>query len=254
MMLKQLATATAVAVLVGACAGGAAVTPSPSTVPSSSPSTAPSTPSATPRPTTSPSPLPTLTPTPSATPSGQAVPLPAEGPNLFAGTYSTNFDPPLTLTIGHEVDLDCVPGYRCRGDINVNQPDWLDFEFGNVHGSELMIFGFDKFTDPDDPNRSIDTPADFAAWIAAHDAVSIVAPAHAVLVGGVAGVQLDIQNGDQDVPFGPSTAKVRLTALQIDGRQVVIQGTLGPENTVGDFNAAVDGLQKVIDSITWGGR
>ena len=157
------------------------------------------------------------------------------------------------MTIGHEVDLDCAPGYRCRGDVNVNQPDWLDLEFGNVHGSELMIFGFDKLTDPSDPSRSIDTAADFAAWIAAHDSVSIIKPAHDVLVGGIAGVELDVQNGHKDVPFGPSDAKVRLTALRVGDRLVVIQGSLGPENTVGNYDAAVNGLQNVIDSISWSG-
>jgi TolB protein len=179
-------------------------------------------------------------------------PLVCCGAKLFPGTYAPKLDPPITFTLDHEVDLDCVPGYRCRGDVNVDEPDWLDLEFGNVHGSELMVFGLDKLPDPARPGKFIDPPDDFGAWIASFKGVSIVDSAHDVLVGGVQAVQLDIDTGHEAASFGPSDSTVRLIALRVAGREVVIQETLGPENTTGDFDAAVGGLQAVIDSITWG--
>jgi len=238
------------AMVIAACAAGPAGTLSP-TLP------------ATPRPAPSLTPSPTTAPTPAASSAAQVVPLPREGPNLFPGTYSTSFDPPLTLTIGREVDLDCVAGYECRGDIDVNLPDWLDFEFGNDHGSELMIFGFDMLFDPEDPSRLIEPPADFAAWLAGHDGVSILGNAHDLLVGGIPAIQVDVETDDQGLTGGPAdvpefptlglgpNVRARLTALRAGGRQVWIVGMLGNENKVGDYEAAVDGLQGIIDSITW---
>ena len=179
-------------------------------------------------------------------------PLACCGAKLFPGTYAPKLNPALTFTVDHEVDLDCVPGYRCRGDVNVDEPDWLDLEFGNDNGSELMIFGLDKLTDPARPGKFVDPPADFAAWITRFKGVSIVEPARDTLVGGVQAVRLDIDAGHESATFGPSDSRVRLTALRVGGREVVIQETLGPENTTGDFDAAVDGLQAVIDSITFG--
>jgi hypothetical protein len=37
----------------------------------------------------------------------------------------------------------------------------------------------------------------------------------------------------------------------VQGRCVVISATFGPDNTVGDFDAAVRGLQPIVDSIRW---
>ena len=57
----------------------------------------------------------------------------------------------------------------------------------------------------------------------------MIEPAHSVSIGGQPAVELDVHTGDADLPR-----------------------MLGPENTVRDFDAAVDGLQPLIDSITWG--
>jgi hypothetical protein len=42
-----------------------------------------------------------------------------------------------------------------------------------------------------------------------------------------------------------------LTAVHVQRSCVVISATFGPDNTVGDFEAAVRGLQPIIDSIRW---
>jgi hypothetical protein len=179
-------------------------------------------------------------------------PLECCGATLFPGTYQTNLDPPMTFAVDHEVDLDCVPGYRCRGDVNVNESFWLDLEFGNHHGSELMVF------------RLIDTPDHFARWIAAQPGVTVMRKSHSVVIGDMPASELDIMSGHANVTFGstgladPSSlgigqqTPVRVDAVSVGGRQMVILRMLGPESAFRDFDAAADGLQAVIDSITWG--
>lgn len=75
------------------------------------------------------------------------TPLPDGGQTVFPGTYTTQFQPPLTLTVGREVELSCVPGYKCRGDVDVNLPGWLFFEFGNAPAFEIAINRVDKVLD-----------------------------------------------------------------------------------------------------------
>jgi hypothetical protein len=196
-----------------------------------------------------------------------AIPLLCCGATLLPSTYTTNVTPGLTLTVGHEVDLDCAAGYICRGDVDVNLPFWLDLEFGNRHGSELMVFSGDKVLDPNVQGRLMDLPDDFAAWIAAQPQLTVAERTHEVVIGTVPAQEFDITQVGQgglalfptgwvDLPAigiggGGAGGKARLDVLRVGDRQIVIQRTFGPEHAIGTFETAVDGLQPVIDSITW---
>ena len=205
-------------------------------------------------------PPPTAAP-PSASPGLET--LATEG-DLFPGRYRTQFDPAMTITVTDLVDLDCAPGYRCRGDINVNIDRWLDLEFGNVHGSELMIFRIDKVFVDEAAGTVEDPPADFASRIAHLPGVKQLSAPVAVTVGGMAGTRLDL-NPTHDVTIGASglddlagfgiagdpDKRAWITTVNVNGRWVAIMEVLGPENTVADFDAVVAGLQPIVDSITW---
>jgi hypothetical protein len=213
-----------------------------------------------------PSPIP---PSPAAPPAATAVAaqqLADEG-TMFPGTYKTKLDPPMTITINRLVDLDCAPGYRCRGDIDVNLPQWVGFEFGNTHGSYLDIQRLDKVY-AQGGKALVDPPEDLAAWWAARPGMEILAGPTPVQVGGVSGTQLDAQAhqvvpvGSSDFidpsegPVGPGAPirpgpPVRLTFLKVASHWVVITETWGPENSVHDFDAVTRGLQPVVDSIVW---
>jgi hypothetical protein len=182
---------------------------------------------------------------------------------MFPGVYRTAFDPPMTIEIDHQVDLDCSPGYRCRGDIDVNLEQWVGFEFGNVHGSELDIQRLDKVYAGAQGDALVDVPDDLAAWILAQPGVTEVTPAVEVSVGGLPGKRLELR-ADRDVRFGPSgitefpwwgigpnSKRTWLTVVNVGSVGVLIWDNFGPENTAGDFAAIVQGLQPVIDSITW---
>jgi len=185
---------------------------------------------------------------------------------MFAGTYHTKFVPDLTLTIDRVVDLDCAPGYRCRGDISVNLPNWLGLEFGNVHGSEIGFSRLDKVVDPDAPDTLVDPPADLGAWLSALPGLTVEESAKSVTVGDITATQLDVMTGEDPVSFGPTgltssdapqsfglppNRKARLIVMSVGGQTVLITEQIGAENTVGDFQAAVESLQPLLDSITW---
>jgi hypothetical protein len=190
--------------------------------------------------------------------------LAAEG-TMFPGRYKTKLEPPMTLTIDHLVDLDCAPGYRCRGDIDVNLPQWVAFEFGNKHGPELDIYRFDKVYARGDGATLIDAPEDCGAWLAGITGINVLGDPVATKVGGLAAARFDVKPA-KVVLFGPSgipefadgfginggaNARARLTAVHVQRSCVVISATFGPDNTVGDFEAAVRGLQPIIGSIRW---
>jgi hypothetical protein len=189
----------------------------------------------------------------------------AEGGTIFPGTYQTAFEPGLTLTVGHVVDLDCFPGYRCRGDIDINVPNFVGLEFGNEHGAELDFTRPDQVVDPDSPSKLIDPPADLAAWVTALPGVTVLDPATAVVVGGVAGAAVSVE-ADADIQFGPTGISgedvpewfgiaarhpTRLILLHVHDKAVFITELTGVENFGSDFDGAVSGLQPVIDSIVW---
>jgi hypothetical protein len=196
-----------------------------------------------------------------------AIPLLCCGATLFPGTYATNVQPGLTLTIGHEVDLDCVAGYICRGDVNVNLSFWLDLEFGNQHGSELSACSGTKILDPNKPGRLMALPGDFAAWIAAQPQLTVAEPPHKVVIGGLTAQEFDITQVGKDgialfptgladltavgVGGGGAGERARIDVLRVGHREIVIQRTLGPEHTIGTFETAVGGLQEVIETIGW---
>jgi len=189
--------------------------------------------------------------------------LPESG-DLFPGRYTTNFKPALTLTIDHQVDIDCAPGYRCRGDVDVNSEQWLDLEFGHDHPVEIMVMGFDQLYDPKHPGKKIDPPADLTAWVAALPGVTIAAQTP-VKVGGVTATQLDLRTGDVDVPFGP-TGLTDLPSLGFGAHQhrrvilvrkagtaiIIGLGSIKPGDDTADRLAnANEILGPIVDSIAW---
>ena len=109
-------------------------------------------------------------------------------------------------------------------------------------------------------------PDDLAAWIVAQPGVTEVTPAVDVSVGGHPAKRLELR-ADRDVRFGPSGIsefpswgigrdgfngkRSWLTAVKVGDVGVLIWEGFGPDNTVGDFDAIVKGLQPVIDSISW---
>ena len=183
---------------------------------------------------------------------------------LFPGTYTTQFRPALTLTVGHLVDLDCAVDFRCRGYINVNASSWLDVVFGVDHQAEFAVNRLDKIFDPLATGGLTDPPAsvDLAAAIARSPGVAVLQPAKAITLGGLAATQLDVWAHEplslgpvpdvdgSDVGF-PTEHEIRLIFLEVDGHAVLISEQVGEKNTVHDFQAVLESLQPLIDSITW---
>jgi hypothetical protein len=212
-------------------------------------------------PTSPPSDAPSATASPPASP----VPtLPAGGNPVFPGTYTPAFQPTLTLTADKVVDLDCAPGFQCRGSVDANMPSWLDMEFGTTHGAELMVIALGQVLDPG-TNSLIAPPvkpADVAALLATSPKLSVLAAPKAVKVGGLDASQLDVRaqagfslgvRPDVAGDFGLATKHdTRLIVVVVDGHTVVITEQIGPGNTVGDFQAAINSLELMLNSISWG--
>ena len=197
---------------------------------------------------------PPTAPAPTASPGIQI--LATEG-TMFPGIYRTAFVPAMTITINNLVDLDCAPGYRCRGDIDVNIEHWLDLEFGNVHGAELMVVRLDQVWIDESKGTTKLPPDDLAAWIASRPGITEVNPAVTASVGGIAGTRLDLHPA-HDVGFGPNFGiagdahkRAWITVLNVRGSWVLIVEVLGPENSVDNFDTVVRGLQPIVDSIVW---
>jgi hypothetical protein len=219
--------------------------PTPSSVPAATP------PPATSRPIASPSEL-------------DLQPLSEGGSHVFPGRFTTHFEPALMLTIDRQVQIDCAPGYRCRGDIAVNGPFWLDLEFGSRHPIEIHIMSFRQVFDGKHPGRVTDPPADLTAWMSAMPDVTVT-DVRAVRVGGLEATQLDLTTGSEDVPLGP-TGQADLPALGFGAHQlrrvylvrasgalvVIGLSPVNPEDyTPSQLAAAIDILQPIVDSITW---
>ncbi|MFL5774955.1 MAG: hypothetical protein ACJ76W_01645 [Chloroflexota bacterium] len=192
------------------------------------------------------------------------VPLEGGG-ELFPGRYITQFKPSLTMTIDRQVNLDCAQGYRCRGDVNVNLPDWLDVEFGHDHPIEMHVMGFDKVVAPGASRPLERPPDDLASWIAAMPGVTIDA-SKPITIGGIPASQLDLQTGDHDVTFGPVSGVPEFPTLGLGAHQVhrvdvlrigprVVVVGLGPvraeDSTKDRLAAAIAMLQPIVDSISW---
>jgi len=210
-------------------------------------------------PTSPPSAAPSASPIPTVRP---ATPLGADGTPANVGTYRPAFEPSFTFTISTVVNLDCTG--QCHGAIDVNQPSWLDMEFGSAHGAELMVFALSKVADPSstglvDPPAK---PADIAALIAGSPKLTVLAAPKAVTIGGLDASQLDVRAHEgfslgsrPDVvgDVGLATAHdTRLIFVVVDGQTVVITEQIGPANTTGVFQAAINGLELLLNSIAWG--
>jgi hypothetical protein len=199
----------------------------------------------------------------SASPSAAAAvtrDLPGEGEALYPGTYTGRFQPALTLVVGDGVNLDCAPGFRCRAEVNVNDPDWLALDFGHDHGAEMNIFSLDQLYDPQSPGSLIEPPDDLASLITALPGFTVVEAPAPTTVGGLAATAFTVQSGDDGVQIGTNdslgaglapNAEVRYIALKVDGRAVLISMGIDNDNITHDFGAAVDVLQPVVDSIQW---
>lgn len=202
------------------------------------------------------------------TPSVAVQDLPEGDQHVYPGTYTTHFQLPLTFTVGDEVQLSCVPGFRCRGDVNVNLPSWVNIGFGNAPGVEVHFNRFDKVLDPKHPGRLIDPPADLAKWIMTLPGITMLAPAQEVEIGGLVATQLDVTSGAKGITFGPIPGVTefgsgigphqahRLIVVAMDGQQVLIAVgivTESPEAAVtpAELKIATDALQPLIDSIVW---
>ncbi|MFL5770132.1 MAG: hypothetical protein ACJ765_08625 [Chloroflexota bacterium] len=187
------------------------------------------------------------------------------GSELFPGRYITHFKPSLTMTVDRQVNLDCAQGYRCRGDVNVNLPDWLDIEFGHDHPIEMHVMGFDKVVAPGASRPLERPPDDLASWIAAMPGVTIDA-SKPITIGGIPASQLDLQTGDHDVTFGPVSGVPEFPTLGLGAHQVhrvdvlrigprVVVIGLGPvraeDSTKDRLAAAIAMLQPIVDSISW---
>lgn len=208
--------------------------------------------------------VPAATPPPTSGPTQVAIPdLPEGGNVVFPGTYATHFEPALTLTIDRQVRIDCAPGYRCRGDVDVNSSNWLDLEFGHDHPIEINVMGFDQVYDPKHAGKLMDPPTNLDAWISAFPGVTVTAskPVH---VGGLDATQLDLRTG-RDLPFGPTGFADfrslgfgahqlhRVVVVRVHGAAVIFGiGSINAENnTLDRLAAAADILQPIVDSVTW---
>lgn len=177
--------------------------------------------------------------------SSPAALLPVGG-SIYAGTYTTNFQPMLTLTVDR---------YDPASEVFVDQPDWIDLGFGQSPLLELFIARIDKVFDPSDPGTLIDPPKDLAAWIANHPGLTVAGPPKAVKVGGLEAQQLDVTIGDNDLSVAPAAGwpqseKVRIVVVTVDGHEILIS-FLAQEAGVAHFDAAVQALQPLVDSIVW---
>ncbi len=227
----------------------------------------------------------TASPTPSASPSPNPSPLasapastaavtalpeagPAGGNFVYPGTYTTHFEPALSLTVGREVELGCAPGFTCRGSVDDNLPGWLNLEFGNSPPFDVHLARLDKVFDPKHSGKLIDPPTDLATWVATLPGVTLITPPKSVKVGGLDATQFDLQSGDKGVTFGPIPGVKdpafgfgphqahRIIVVNVHGRQIVmmvgvVDDTPGAVVTPTQLQPAIDALQPLIDSITW---
>ena len=249
---------SAVILAITLVASACAALSSPPPLPSQSIATAPSsTPVLTARP------QPTSQPTPSASTTVLTA-LPDGGSSLFPGHYTTNFQPALELTIDREVNLDCAPGYRCRGDVDVNVPTWVDLEFGHDHPIDINIMRFDRALRSEAPRQIASTPGRSGSvdrCLARPDRDRPGAGARRWRRA----TQVDVQAGAGSIRLGPSGETDpptlgfgahqlrRLVVLRVDGVAVFVQiGSVNPvDETPARLTAAIDELQPIVDSITW---
>ena len=260
---RLLAIVGTVALVVGGCAAQASPvgTPPATAVPTIA---APRAATAAPASSASRSPA-SAAPSASADPSASVVvtePLPEGGQTVFPGRYTTHFKPSMTLTVGSEVELSCVPGYRCRGDVDVNLPGWVGFEFGNAPAFEVNVGRIDKVFDPQHKAKLIAPPKDLAAWIEKLPGISFLAPPKTVKVGGLDAVQLDVRGGAKEVLIGPipgvaefkgfgigPRGSSRLIVVRVQGHDVLIFVDSADDGA--QFMPATETLQPLVDSIVW---
>jgi len=189
--------------------------------------------------------------------------LPKTGSYVYPGRYLTAFAPAVTLSIGDEVRIDCAPGFRCRGDVDVNSQNWVDLEFGHDHPIDLTVMRLDDILGGN--ARVVNATADLAAWIASRPHLTVLDRAD-VTVGGKAATQFDVRADGRGVAFAPTGLKDpatfgfgpgayrRLVALHLVGGNVVVMiGSVNrpDEQDPEQFASAIQSLQPIVDSIAW---
>ncbi len=212
-----------------------------------------------------------VAPSPSVGPSPSAAvaALPETDDHVYPGMYTPHFQPSLTFTVGSEVQLSCLPGFKCRGDIEVNQPGWLGLGFGNAPAFEVTIDRIDKVLEPHHKSTLINPPKDLAGWVSTLPGITLTAPAVRTRIGGFDAVQLDVRSGATAVTFGPIPGMAasstfgfgphdahRIYGLEVDGHAVlIVVGVVGdtPDAVVtpDQLQPAIEALQPLVDSIVW---
>lgn len=265
-MSRLPAILAAVAILLSGCAAEASPPSPPATAAHSpaaaSPTVAPASPEIHPSPSSAASP----SVGPSAPPDAVAA-LPAGDQPIYPGTYAPQFQPPLTLTVGREVERGCALNFKCRGDVNVNLPGWLGVGFGDP-AFEMQIERFDKVFDPRHQAKQIDPPRDLASWVERMPGVTLLGSPKRVRIGGRPATQIDLLTGEKVVEFapmpdlaapasfafGPHDAR-RVIVVNVHGHRVlVIIGVVSDTPQVvtpEQLKAASEFLQPLVDSIAW---
>lgn len=184
---------------------------------------------------------------PAPTALATALPVLPEAVPLASATYKTVFDPPLTMT-------------GMRGEADVSAPSWIDYT-EEVPGAELVIMRLDEVFDLESGVAS-SPPPDLANWIAAHYGLTVETPPHAVRIGNVDGVQLDVMSGSAGVAFGPipgvndppaglpADRLARITVVQPRGHNVLVI-ELAADGGKPAFDAAIESLLPVVDGMIW---
>jgi hypothetical protein len=177
------------------------------------------------------------------------------------GTYTTLFEPGLTLMLDRPAENDAD-----------TPTSWIDLVFEGDAQFVIRFVRVDNVFDPTHPGKLIDLPPDLVAWVAKLPGLTLITPAKTVRVGGLDASQLDFRTtrkgvlilpipgidysllGYGDIPligFDQRGAVFRLIVVPVGGHQVAIEMT-SDENLRGiHFDATVKALQPIIDSIIW---
>ena len=189
-------------------------------------------------------------PGPSAAAASEPLPVLPDGGDIPAGRYASLFVPTMTLTAA----LD--------GGSDVDRPGWVGLEIGSAPVLDLNIIRIDKVFDPKARGKLIDPPEDLATWLAHFPGPTVTAAPSRVMVGGIAGQQLDVLVGAKDFSYAPIDGvdikagegpggKLRIVVVKVDGHFVVIQGAVLNGYSPKDFEAVMSVFTSMIQSISW---
>lgn len=173
------------------------------------------------------------------------------------GTYQILFDPPFVMTLPDDWTADVLNDHYAYF-------RWAGSGFGLGDQPLVAVQIFDTLVEPDDPEQSLETPANLIRNIESHPGMLAQAPQN-VVVARVAGrsiefqiIQLDGDGNQVRIEFGRSGDDiavgfdaqwdVRLITLDLDGETVVITVEVPCCHRLEDFMHEADEL---IDSIVF---